>query len=42
MMAKEGTVKAKVWMAKVKEQTFAWMDDEVELLLKVTHGFKVK
>ena len=28
--------------AKVKEQAFVWSDDEVELLLKVTHDYKVK
>ena len=42
--AKEGgTAKVKVGTAKAKEQTFIWMDDEIELLLlKVTHEFKVK
>ena len=27
---------------KAKEQAFVWADDEVELLLKVTHKYKVK
>lgn len=49
---KEGTAKVKeetanTWNGIVKdenakEQPFVWMNDEVELLLRVTHEFKVK
>ena len=43
--AKEATAKAKDGTVKdetAKEQMFVWTDDEVELLLKVMHEFKVK
>ena len=30
------------WATKAKEQAFVWTDNEVELLLKVTHEYKVK
>ena len=47
--AKDGTAKAKDKTtiakdkgAKAKEPVFVWSDDEVELLLKVTHDYKVK
>ena len=41
-MGKEQTAKEKDRATKVKEQAFVWMDDEVKLLLKVTHEYKVK
>ena len=40
--AKSEKGQAKDDSAKAKEQTFVWTDDEVELLLKVTHEYKVK
>ena len=39
---KERIVKEKDGAMKAKEQAFVWADDEVELLLKVTHEYKVK
>ena len=48
---KEGTVSAKrkEWTAKKKdgatkagEQAFVWIDEVMELLLKITHEYKVK
>ena len=39
---KERIAKEKDGAMKVKEQAFVWTDDEVELLLKVTHKYKVK
>ena len=39
---KERTAKEKDGATKAKEQAFVWTDDEVELLLKVTHEYKVK
>lgn len=50
--AKDGTAKAKGVtiiskdkadkVAKVKEQAFVWGDNKVELVLKVTHGYKLR
>ena len=42
--AKEGTVSAKEkdGATKAKEQTFVWTNNKVELLLKITHEYKVK
>ena len=40
--AKDRTEKEKDGTTKEKEQTFVWTDDEVELLLNVTHEYKVK
>ena len=39
---KERIAKEKDGAMKAKEQAFVWTDDEVELLLKVTHKYKVK